>query len=90
MSRTSRRPVPSGRVTPDEALGFGLVLFALSVMTLGVLVGRPGEGRAFEAIPDGKPLHTFLELLYRHHFSTAIAIAFVQSTRSRTETRSFG
>jgi protoheme IX farnesyltransferase len=38
MSRTSRRPVPSGRVTPGEALGFGLVLSALSVMTLGVLV----------------------------------------------------
>lgn len=39
MSRTSKRPVPSGRVTPGEALGFGLVLSALSVITLGVLVG---------------------------------------------------
>jgi heme o synthase len=39
MSRTSKRPVPSGRVTPGEALGFGLVLSALAVMTLGVLVG---------------------------------------------------
>lgn len=39
MSRTSKRPVPSGRVTPGEALGFGLVLSAFSVMTLGVLVG---------------------------------------------------
>lgn len=39
MSRTSKRPVPSGRVTPGEALGFGVVLSALSVMTLGVLVG---------------------------------------------------
>jgi protoheme IX farnesyltransferase len=39
MSRTSKRPIPSGRVTPGEALGFGLVLSALSVMTLGVLVG---------------------------------------------------
>ncbi|TIT70999.1 MAG: protoheme IX farnesyltransferase, partial [Mesorhizobium sp.] len=38
MTRTSKRPVPSGRVTPGEALGFGLVLSALSVMTLGVLV----------------------------------------------------
>ncbi|AZN99548.1 protoheme IX farnesyltransferase [Mesorhizobium sp. M9A.F.Ca.ET.002.03.1.2] len=41
MSRTSKRPIPSGRVTPGEALGFGLVLSALSVMTLGVLVGWP-------------------------------------------------
>ncbi|TIX98301.1 MAG: protoheme IX farnesyltransferase, partial [Mesorhizobium sp.] len=39
MSRTSKRPVPSGRVMPGEALGFGLVLSVLSVMTLGVLVG---------------------------------------------------
>ncbi|RWO07953.1 MAG: protoheme IX farnesyltransferase [Mesorhizobium sp.] len=39
MSRTSKRPVPSGRVTPGEALGFGLVLSVLAIMTLGVLVG---------------------------------------------------
>ena len=38
MTRTADRPVPSGRVTPGEALAFGLVLSALSVMTLGVLV----------------------------------------------------
>ncbi|TPN83279.1 protoheme IX farnesyltransferase [Mesorhizobium sp. CU2] len=38
MTRTASRPVPAGRVSPGEALGFGLVLSALSVMTLGVLV----------------------------------------------------
>ncbi|KQZ12854.1 MULTISPECIES: heme o synthase [unclassified Mesorhizobium] len=38
MTRTANRPVPSGRVLPGEALVFGLVLSALSVMTLGVLV----------------------------------------------------
>lgn len=38
MSRTVNRPVPAGRVTAGEALGFGLVLSVLSVMTLGVLV----------------------------------------------------
>lgn len=38
MSRTAGRPVPSGRVSPNEALSFGLVLSGLSVMTLGVLV----------------------------------------------------
>jgi protoheme IX farnesyltransferase len=38
MTRTASRPVPSGRVLPGEALGFGLILSALSVMTLGVLV----------------------------------------------------
>ena len=38
MTRTTTRPVPSGRVSAGEALSFGLVLSALSVMTLGVLV----------------------------------------------------
>lgn len=38
MSRTARRPIPSGRVLPAEALGFGLVLSVFSVGTLGVLV----------------------------------------------------
>ncbi|NGO49946.1 heme o synthase [Allomesorhizobium camelthorni] len=39
MSRTSRRPIPSGRVMPAEALGFGLVLSTLSVLALGMLAG---------------------------------------------------
>jgi len=38
MTRTASRPVPAGRVSPGEALSFGLVLSALSVMTLGVLI----------------------------------------------------
>ena len=38
MSRTRARPVPGGRVTGTEALVFGLVLSAFSVVTLGLLV----------------------------------------------------
>ncbi len=38
MTRTANRPIPRGRVTPAEALTFGLVLSFFSVMTLGVLV----------------------------------------------------
>jgi protoheme IX farnesyltransferase len=38
MTRTSRRPVPMGRVKPGEALAFGLTLSGFSVMTLGLLV----------------------------------------------------
>jgi protoheme IX farnesyltransferase len=38
MTRTSRRPIPAGRVQPGEALAFGLVLSFLSVMTLGIFV----------------------------------------------------
>ncbi|MBW8640147.1 heme o synthase [Hoeflea sp. WL0058] len=38
MSRTSGRPIPTGRIKPQEALSFGLVLAAFSVLTLGLLV----------------------------------------------------
>ena len=38
MSRTRNRPIPRGRVSPDEALAFGIVLSFFSVVTLGVLV----------------------------------------------------
>ncbi|WP_393982049.1 heme o synthase [Xanthobacter nonsaccharivorans] len=38
MSRTRGRPIPSGRVTPEEALAFGLTLSAFSVVVLGLLV----------------------------------------------------
>lgn len=37
MSRTANRPVPAGRVAPGEALGFGLVLSAFAVATLGLM-----------------------------------------------------
>ena len=37
MGRTSRRPIPSGRVQPHEALVFGLTLAFLAVFTLGVV-----------------------------------------------------
>jgi len=38
MARTAARPIPRGRVTPDEALAFGVILSIGSVVTLGVLV----------------------------------------------------
>lgn len=38
MARTSRRPIPSGRVPAANALAFGLMLVAWSVLLLGVLV----------------------------------------------------
>ncbi|HVY43732.1 MAG TPA: heme o synthase [Hyphomicrobiaceae bacterium] len=38
MQRTAARPIPRGRVTPDEALTFGMVLSLGSVLTLGVLI----------------------------------------------------
>src|SRR6202521_2155294 len=38
MTRTANRPIPSGRITPREALGFGVMLGASSVVVLGLLV----------------------------------------------------
>ncbi len=38
MQRTRNRPIPGGRVAPDEALAFGLILSVLSVITLGITV----------------------------------------------------
>ena len=37
MTRTKTRPVPAGRVTPTEALAFGLILAVMSTLTLGVV-----------------------------------------------------
>jgi protoheme IX farnesyltransferase len=37
MSRTARRPIPSGRITRDEALAFGLALSFGSVVVLGLV-----------------------------------------------------
>ncbi len=38
MKRTKNRPIPLGRINPDEALSFGVILSLLSVMTMGVAV----------------------------------------------------
>jgi protoheme IX farnesyltransferase len=38
MTRTAKRPIPCGRVTPGEALAFGLTLAVGSVVVLGLLV----------------------------------------------------
>ncbi|MEO3386108.1 heme o synthase [Mesorhizobium sp. CAU 1741] len=44
MSRTAKRPVPSGRVLPGEALIFGLFLSAFSVMMLGLVANWLAAG----------------------------------------------
>jgi heme o synthase len=47
MARTSRRPIPSGRVTPINALLFGMGLLAWSVLILGIWVNWLAAGLAF-------------------------------------------
>jgi protoheme IX farnesyltransferase len=38
MDRTAKRPIPAGKVSPGDALGFGLVLSVASVVLLALLV----------------------------------------------------
>ncbi|QRM54563.1 heme o synthase [Sinorhizobium sp. BG8] len=44
MSRTASRPIPSGRIRPQEALAFGLTLSAFSVVILGLAVNWLSAG----------------------------------------------
>ena len=44
MTRTRTRPVPAGRVSPGEALAFGLILSFASVVTLGVVTNWVAAG----------------------------------------------
>ncbi len=46
MTRTARRPIPSGRVAPINALIFGIVLVAASVLILGLWVNWTAAGLA--------------------------------------------
>ena len=38
MSRTQKRPIPKGRVDPDSALAFGVILSLASVITMGIAI----------------------------------------------------
>lgn len=38
MARTAKRPIPEGKITPDQSLAFGIILSIFSVMTLGIMI----------------------------------------------------
>lgn len=44
MKRTAKRPIPTGRVSRNEALAFGLILSSLSVMILGLVANWLAAG----------------------------------------------
>lgn len=44
MNRTKERPLPMGRIAPDDALGFGLILSLLSVMVMGLALNWVAAG----------------------------------------------
>ena len=44
MKRTAKRPIPAGRVSRNEALGFGMFMAALSVMILGLVANVLAAG----------------------------------------------
>ncbi|MCC7259686.1 MAG: protoheme IX farnesyltransferase [Alphaproteobacteria bacterium] len=44
MRRTQRRPIPQGRIAPEEALSFGIILALASVVMLGLAVNWMAAG----------------------------------------------
>ncbi len=44
MSRTAKRPIPAGRITPSEAFAFGMALSVGSVLMLGVVANWLAAG----------------------------------------------
>jgi protoheme IX farnesyltransferase len=44
MTRTASRPVPTGRIAPDNALAFGMILAAGSVMLMGLALNWLAAG----------------------------------------------
>jgi heme o synthase len=44
MKRTARRPIPAGRITPSEALAFGMTLSVGSVLFLGLVANWLAAG----------------------------------------------
>ena len=44
MTRTASRPIPAGRIHPDEALAFGITLSGFSVVVLGLAVNVLAAG----------------------------------------------
>ena len=44
MRRTQNRPIPAGRMRKEDALGFGMVLAVLSVMSLGIVANWLAAG----------------------------------------------
>ena len=44
MTRTAKRPIPSGSILPEQALNFGVIMSVLSVFTLGLLVNWVAGG----------------------------------------------
>lgn len=44
MKRTKNRPIPLGRVNPDEALSYGIILSVLSVLTMGLALNWVAAG----------------------------------------------
>jgi len=44
MNRTKNRPIPMGKINPDEALTYGIILSVLSVMTMGIALNWVAAG----------------------------------------------
>jgi len=76
MTRTSRRPLPSGRVAPSRALVLGVVLFAIS-MTLALQVNPLTA--AFIALGFAFYVFVYTVVLKRRHVANIVIGGFAGS-----------
>jgi heme o synthase len=60
MARTARRPIPSGRIAPNNALLYGLILVTAGVMVLGFWVNWLAAGLALAGALYYVVLYTLL------------------------------
>src|SRR3977135_2472138 len=56
MTRTANRPLPAGRVAPDDALGLGVLLSIFSILLMAV-----GTNYVAAAVPaDAQPVYSLV------------------------------
>jgi protoheme IX farnesyltransferase len=60
MTRTARRPIPAGRVSPGAALAFGCTLAALSLLELSLAVNPLAAGLSFAGFLGYVVIYTML------------------------------
>jgi protoheme IX farnesyltransferase len=66
MRRTQRRPLPSGRLSPEVALGFGLLAASIGLNVLGVVAGGLACGLTLLAFASYVFVYTPLKRITPH------------------------
>jgi protoheme IX farnesyltransferase len=67
MQRTKNRPIPGGRIAPDDALGFSVILNLFSVIIMGMVANWAAATCLFAAIISYCWLYTMFLKPRTHH-----------------------